>query len=80
VLDVEESKEETEVVMRTDLNAQVVADRADPSQEEMMEFAKFNKHFPKPYTKAEARMLAHDNDNIEETSGSEDSDNEETPA
>jgi hypothetical protein len=46
----------------------------------MIEFTKFNKHFPKPYTKAEARMLAHDNDNVDETSEEEeDTENEETP-
>jgi hypothetical protein len=65
--------------MRTDLNVPCV-DKSAPSEEEMIEFTKFNKHFPKPYTKAEARMLAHDNDNVDETSEEEDdTETEETP-
>jgi hypothetical protein len=57
-----------------------VVDKSAPNEDDVNEFNKFSKHFPKPYTKAEARMLAHDNTNIDESSDSaEDSENEETP-
>ena len=45
--------------MREDLEVNV-QDAAMPTAEEVEEFQKFEKHFPKPYTKAEGRMLAFD--------------------
>ena len=36
----------------------------------------FTEHFPKPYTKAEKKMLAKEDQQIEETSDSEDAEDE----
>jgi len=63
-----------EPIMRENLETKV-KDTSAPSQEEILEFERFSKNFPKPYSKAEARMLAHDDKNPEVSEDSEE-DNE----
>jgi hypothetical protein len=61
--------------MRSELN-DVVKDTAMPTQEEVEEFKKFEKNFPKPYTKAEGRMLAFDDEHGDVSSDSDDDSSE----
>jgi len=53
--------------MRTEI-AVAIKDTAQPTVEEIQEFESFSKHFPKPGTKADQRMLKKEEENIEETS------------
>jgi hypothetical protein len=53
-----------------------ISDTAQPTEEEVKEFENMMKHFPKPYTKAEKKMLAKEDQQIEETSDSEDAEDE----
>ena len=64
--------------MRTEV-AVAIKDSAQPTVEEIKEFESFSKHFPKPGTKADQRMLKKEEENIEETS-SENSDDQEESA
>ena len=62
--------------MRTEV-AVTIKDTAQPTEEEIKEFQSFSRHFPKPGTKADTRMLQAEDQNIEETS-SENSDEDQS--
>lgn len=55
------------MVMRTEITVEI-KDSAQPTVEEIKEFESFFKHFPKPGTKADLKMLKKEDENIEETS------------
>ena len=61
--------------MRTEITV-AIKDSAQPTVEEIKEFESYFKHFPKPGTKADQRMLKKEEENIEETSSDNNSEQE----